>query len=199
FSYAGTDHQALKVDVGDSKSVTSLFEKIFKSCSKPASIVVNCAGIPVKNTPLVELSEKTFDDIIRVNLKGTFLVTQAAARAMSAGNIRGGSIVNVASILAKLCNAGWSAHAASKAGVVTLTKVAAKELASQGIRVNSVLLAATDTPALEQDTVRREKLAENIPLKRLCRPEEVAEVIMFLCSPGSSFMTGSAVDISGGL
>ncbi|CAN7942781.1 unnamed protein product [Ixodes hexagonus] len=201
-SLPGTDHDALEVDVGDSKSVCTLFENISKSCSRPASIVVNCAGIAIDPTPLVDLSEESFDDVIRVNLKGTFLVTQAAARAMTAGNVRDGSIVNIASFIAKRCDPGWSAYAASKAGVVTLTKVAAKELASQGIRVNSVLPTATDTPMLRQeleDPVLREKTEETVPLKRLCRPEEVAEVIMFLCGPGSSFMTGSAVDISGGL
>ncbi|CAN7942886.1 unnamed protein product, partial [Ixodes hexagonus] len=187
--------------VGDSKSVSTLFDSISKSCSRPASIVVNCAGIAIDPTPLVDLSEESFDDVIRVNLKGTFLVTQAAAQAMTVGNVRDGSIVNIASIVAKRCGPGWSAYAASKAGVVTLTKVAAKELASQDIRINSVLPRTTDTPMLRQwleDTVRQKKTEEKVSLKRLCRPEEVAEVIMFLCGSGTSFMTGSAVDISGG-
>ncbi|CAN7945606.1 unnamed protein product, partial [Ixodes hexagonus] len=201
-SLPGTDHEALEVDVGESKSVSTLFENISKLCSRPASIVVNCAGILIAPTPLVGLSEQSFDDIMRVNLKGTFLVTQAAALAMTAGNVRDGSIVNISSIIAKLCYPDRSAYVASKAGVLTLTKVAAKELASHGIRVNSVLPSTTDTPMLgqkSQDPMRREKTELKVPLKRLCRPEEVAEVIMFLCGPGSSFMTGSAVDISGGL
>ncbi|KAG0417107.1 hypothetical protein HPB47_005882 [Ixodes persulcatus] len=120
---------------------------------------------------------------------------------MRAGSVREGTIVNIASMAATQCDPGWSAYAASKAGVVALTKVAAKELASQGIRVNSVLPTFTDTPmtAGEKLAKAKPKKVASIPLKRTCRPEEVAEFIMFLCSPKSSFMTGSAVDISGGL
>lgn len=200
-SLLGTGHEALKVDVGESKSVTSLFDNIAKLCSHPASIVVNCAGVIIDPTPLLDLSEKDFDDIILVNLKGTFLVTQAAARAMTAGSFRDGTIVNIASLTATKCDPGCSAYAASKAGVVALTKVAAKELASQGIRVNGVLPTFTDTPmnaGEELAKVKPKKMA-SIPLRRTCRPEEVAEVILFLSSPKSSFMTGAAVDISGGL
>ncbi|XP_040074659.1 (3R)-3-hydroxyacyl-CoA dehydrogenase [Ixodes scapularis] len=200
-SLPGTNHIALQVDVGESKSVTALFESISKLCSQPASIVINCAGMGMKTTDLVDLTEKCFDDIIRVNTKGTFLVNQAAARAMTAGSVRDGAIVNIASLEATQCSPGWSAYAAAKAGVVALTKVAAKELASLGIRVNCVLPTVTDTPmsAPGKHTEERKKLLESIPLKRSCRPEEVTEVILFLCGPGSSFMTGAAVDISGGL
>lgn len=120
---------------------------------------------------------------------------------MTAGSVRDGAIVNIASLEATQCSPGWSAYAAAKAGVVALTKVAAKELASLGIRVNCVLPTVTDTPmsAPGKHTEERKKLLESIPLKRSCRPEEVTEVILFLCGPGSSFMTGAAVDISGGL
>ncbi|KAG0417104.1 hypothetical protein HPB47_005879 [Ixodes persulcatus] len=120
---------------------------------------------------------------------------------MTAGSFRDGTIVNIASLTATKCDPGCSAYAASKAGVVALTKVAAKELASQGIRVNGVLPTFTDTPmnaGEELAKVKPKKMA-SIPLRRTCRPEEVAEVILFLSSPKSSFMTGAAVDISGGL
>ncbi|KAG0440280.1 hypothetical protein HPB47_016346 [Ixodes persulcatus] len=120
---------------------------------------------------------------------------------MTAGSVRDGTIVNIASLTATKCDPGWSAYAASKAGVVALTKVAAKELASHGIRVNSVLPTFTDTPmhAGEKQAKEIPKTVASIPLKRACRPEEVAEVILFLCCPKSSFMTGAAVEISGGL
>ncbi|XP_040068281.1 (3R)-3-hydroxyacyl-CoA dehydrogenase [Ixodes scapularis] len=152
-------------------------------------------------TPFVDVPEEMFDNIIRVNLKGTFLITQAAARAMTAGNVRDGAIVNISSFVSKLCPPYRAAYVASKAGLEALTKVATKELASQGIRVNSVLPALTSTPISRANRKpdEKNKVLEAIPLKRVCRPEEVAEVIVFLCGPGSSFMTGAAVDIAGGM
>lgn len=200
-SLPGKGHEALQVDVGQSKSVASLFEDISRLCSQPASIVVNCVGIGNPPTPLVDVSEAMFDNVIRVNLKGTFLITQAAARAMIAGNVRDGAIVNVSSFVAKLCLPRRGEYAASKAGVVALTKVAAKELASQGIRVNSVLPVLTTTPmaGANRKPEKEIKAVQDIPLKRASRPEEVADVIVFLCGSGSSFMTGAAVDIAGGL
>lgn len=200
-SLQGTGHEALQVDVGQAKSVTSLFESISRFSSKPASILVNCAGIGIDPTPFVDLLEKDFDDVIRVNLKGTFLITQAAARAMTAANVCDGAIVNIASFAARLCPPGRCAYVVSKAALVALTKVAAKELGSQGIRVNSVLPALTSTPlsASAKMAAEREKTLAAIPLKRACRPDEVANVIVFLCGPGSSFMTGAALEISGGL
>ncbi|KAM7285948.1 estradiol 17-beta-dehydrogenase 8-like [Ixodes scapularis] len=200
-SLTGTGHEALQVDVGQSRSVALLFEDVSRLCSRPASIVVNCVGIANPKTSFVDLSEEMFDNIIRVNLKGTFLITQAAARAMTAGNVRDGAIVNVSSFVSKLCLPCRGEYAASKAGVVALTKVAAKELASQGIRVNSVLPVLTTMPmaGANRKPDEREKAVEDIPLKRASRPEEVADVIVFLCGPGSSFMTGAAVDVAGGL
>ncbi|XP_040359025.1 estradiol 17-beta-dehydrogenase 8-like [Ixodes scapularis] len=200
-SLPGNGHEALQVDVGQSKSVALLFENVSRLCSRPASIVVNCVGIPNIMTPIVDMSEEMFDNIIRVNLKGTFLITQAAARAMTAGNVRDGAIVNISSFVSKLCLPYRAAYAASKAGLEAFTKVAAKELASQGIRVNSVLPALTTTPisGANRKPDERKRMVELIPLKRVSRPEEVADVIVFLCGPGSSFMTGAAVDIAGGL
>ncbi|XP_040072199.1 estradiol 17-beta-dehydrogenase 8-like [Ixodes scapularis] len=204
-SLTGKGHEALHVDVGESKSVALLFEDISWLCSQPASIVVNCivvncVGIGHQRTPFVELSEAIFDNIIRVNLKGTFLITQAAARAMTAGNVRDGAIVNISSFVSKLLPYR-GAYAASKAGVVALTKVTAKELASQGICVNSVLPVLMTTPmtGTNRKPDERKKAVEDIPLKRASRPEEVADVIVFLCGPRSSFVTGAAVDIAGGL
>ncbi|CAN7949912.1 unnamed protein product [Ixodes pacificus] len=120
---------------------------------------------------------------------------------MTAGNVPDGAIVNISSFVSKLCLPYRGAYAASKAGVVALTKVAAKELASQGIRVNSVLPVLTTVPmgGTNRKPDERKKAVEDIPLKRASRPEEVADVIVFLCGPGSSFVTGAAVDIAGGL
>ncbi|KAG0420754.1 hypothetical protein HPB47_003309 [Ixodes persulcatus] len=189
------------IDLNAAETTLGSLPEHLQAVFQNASIVINSAGMGMKTTDLVDLAEKYFDDIVRVNIKGTFLVNQAAARAMTAGSVRDGAIVNIASLEATQCSPGWSAYAAAKAGVVALTKVAAKELASLGIRVNCVLPTVTDTPmsAPGKHTEERKKLLASIPLKRPCRPEEVTEVILFLCGPGSSFMSGAAVDISGGL
>ncbi|CAN8021013.1 unnamed protein product, partial [Ixodes persulcatus] len=188
--------------VGCSQSVKALFETVARECAVPLSIVVNCAGIIGERRHLTDTPEDDFDDVVRVNLKGTFFVTQAAAKAMTTGNIRNGCIVNVASIAAKLWKPRRTVYSATKAAVVALTKVAAKELASQGIRVNVVLPNTIDTPLLapsfRENPDEKAGIAATIPLGRIGRPEEVAEVIKFLCGKGSSFMTGAAVDISGG-
>ncbi|CAN7944267.1 unnamed protein product, partial [Ixodes hexagonus] len=194
-------HYAFQVDVGCSTSVDSFFESIQRTCARPASIVVNCAGIARGATHLVDTKEEDFDDMIRVNLKGTFLVTRAASRAMIAGKISDGAIVNMSSMMAKRIHTGECVYSASKAAVVTLTKVAAKELASHGIRINVVLPALIETPMSSSCNTAEclTRMAANIPFRRPGRPEEVAEVVMFLCHSGSSFMTGSAVDVSGGV
>ncbi|XP_075547412.1 (3R)-3-hydroxyacyl-CoA dehydrogenase-like [Dermacentor variabilis] len=196
-------HQAIYVDVGDTLSVEHLFQCIRDSYSQPLSIVVNCAGI-LPMAPLVDTSDELFDNVIRVNLKGTFLVSRAAGREMIRSEKAlpegGAAIVNVASISAKSGGYLCSAYAASKAGVVALTKSAAQELASHGIRCNVVLPGWTDTPMTAPVIERHRDIAISLtPLKRAAQPEEVAEAIKFLCSPtASSFVTGAALEVTGG-
>ncbi|KAM7298490.1 estradiol 17-beta-dehydrogenase 8-like [Ixodes scapularis] len=195
-------HRAFKVDVGCSTSVNSLFESVRSTCGRAPNIVVHCAGIPSLANPLVHTSEEDFDRTIRINLKGTFLMTQAAGRAMIAERVTDGAIVNMSSMMAKIIHKRGSAYSTSKAGVVALTKVAAKELASHGIRVNAVQPSIVETPMVLSNSNAAERLAQaatNIPLGRPGLPEDVANVVKFLCGSGSSFMTGSVVDVAGGL
>ncbi|KAH7950999.1 estradiol 17-beta-dehydrogenase 8 [Rhipicephalus sanguineus] len=196
-------HLAFYVDVGDSSSVERLFGDIRKTFSEPLSIVVNAAGI-LRKCSLVDCTDDTFDDVIRVNLKGTFLVNRAASRDMLRSGIplpKGGAvIVNISSIEAK--NGSWSsaAYSASKAGIVALTKSAATELAGHGIRCNAVLPGWTDTPMAEggDDAVKAQALAL-MPIKRPAEPREIAEAIKFLCSPtASSYVNGAALEVTGG-
>ncbi|XP_037512534.1 estradiol 17-beta-dehydrogenase 8 [Rhipicephalus sanguineus] len=155
--------------------------------------------------PLVDCTDELFDDIIRVNLKGAFLVTRGAGREMIRTGKElpegGASIVNVSSIAAK---GGWSeasAHAASKAGVIGLTKSSAQELAAHGIRCNAVLPGWTDTPmAAPLPDEQKAAVCAMSALKRAAHPREIAEAIKFLCSPtASSYITGAALEITGGL
>lgn len=197
-------HQAVYVDVGDSASVKHLFHNIKDTyAALPLSTVVNCAGIGGL-VPILDCSDEIFDDFIRVNLKGTFLVTREASRYMLRSGQPmpegGAAIVNVASIFGKSGQENAAAYSASKGGVVALTKSAAQELAPHGIRCNAVLPGWTETPLTASVPVdmRAEAIAST-PLKRTAQPREIAEVIKFLCSPtSSSFVTGAALEVTGG-
>nr|XP_037291982.1 LOW QUALITY PROTEIN: estradiol 17-beta-dehydrogenase 8-like [Rhipicephalus microplus] len=171
---------------------------ISRTPSRFLSIVVNCAGI-AGMSPLVDTTDEEFDEIIRVNLKGTFLVTRAAARAMIASDVTEGVIVNIASILGKTGLSGCVPYTASKGGVVSLTKSAAQELAPHGIRCNAVLPSLTQTPLI--DTLPEEShktFFALAPMRRVGQPEEIAQAVLFLCSPQSSYMTGASLEVTGG-
>lgn len=194
-----TNHEGVHVDVACGASVEALFENA-KRHSVPVSIVVNSAGILHPMADIVDMSEETFDKVINVNLKGTFLVTRAAGREMIASGVANAVIVNVASINGKLGKAGLSCYAASKGGVMALTKSAAQELAPKGIRCNAILPGVTVTPMTSSYSEERKTIAINTtPMRRLGQPEEIAEAIKFLCLPASSYMTGSMVEVTGGM
>ncbi|CAN7940936.1 unnamed protein product, partial [Ixodes hexagonus] len=190
-------HRFIYVDVRDSTLVKYLFECLVEY---NISIVVNSAGILHHMTPVFRLNESVFDDVISTNLKGTFLVTQAAVRHMLSRNITGAAIVNIASILGKGGFPGLGAYTASKGGVIALTKSVALELATRGIRVNAILPGLTDTPMITKysnETINA-RLAAMIPMQRIAKPIEISEMIVFMCSPKTSYMTGAAIDVAGG-
>ncbi|KAM7300566.1 (3R)-3-hydroxyacyl-CoA dehydrogenase-like [Ixodes scapularis] len=193
-------HLALPVDVSDSVSVAALFDKIKTRCHVPLSIVVNSAGLS-RSAEFINTSEELFDTMIAVNLKGTFLVSQVAARTMISGKTNNCAIVNIGSVVAKSGLINNSAYVASKAGVTGLTKSMALELASAGIRVNAVLPGLVETPMVMDHTTEKARamVAARTPLGRLGKPEEIANVVAFLCRPCSSLVTGAMVEVSGGL
>ncbi|XP_077484733.1 (3R)-3-hydroxyacyl-CoA dehydrogenase-like [Amblyomma americanum] len=196
------NHFALPVDIRCSSSVERLFKAVAE-IPLPLSILVNCAGM-IRTAPLVDTTDELFDDVVGVNLRGTFLMTREASRRMtSPSNVLpkgGGAIVNVASIIAKIGACHSIAYVAAKAGVVGLTKTAAQELAPQGIRCNAVLPGWTDTPMTATLPKEYKVLNDNMtPLGRSAQPCEVAQAIKFLCSPNnSSFITGAALEVTGG-
>ena len=160
-------------------------------------ILVNNAGI-TKDTLMIRMSEQDWDAVLTVNLKGTFLFTKAVARPMM--KQRSGAIVNVASIIGLIGNAGQCNYAASKAGVIALTKSAARELATRNVRVNAVapgFIETKMTEALPQEV--REKMLGAIPMGRFGQPEDVANVVLFLAGDMSSYMTGQVLPICGGM
>ncbi|XP_065287768.1 (3R)-3-hydroxyacyl-CoA dehydrogenase-like [Dermacentor albipictus] len=197
------NHQAMFVDVGESVSVEQLFDNIRSAFSEPLSIVVHCAGI-LGTALLCECTDELFDDVIRVNLRGTFLVNRAAARDMRRSGTplpkAGAAIVNISSIVAKCCSESSATYAAAKAGVVALTKSAAAELAEHGIRCNAVMPGWVETPFMAHaGAALKAKAISSTPLSRTAQPWEIAEAIKFLCSPAvSSFITGATLEVTGG-
>jgi 17beta-estradiol 17-dehydrogenase / 3alpha(17beta)-hydroxysteroid dehydrogenase (NAD+) / 3-oxoacyl-[acyl-carrier protein] reductase alpha subunit len=189
----------LTADVSCSKDVSGVWEKV-----GPTSLLFNCAGI-TKDGWLLSMDEKAWDDVMNVNLKGTFLMTQGFAKqwvgtSMSRSSDEQGSIINISSMVGKTGNLGQANYAASKAGVVGFTKTAAKELASKQIRVNAILPGFITTPmtAAVPDKVIA-KMLTAIPAERMGDPEDIANVALFLASNRSSYMTGEAIEVAGGL
>ncbi|XP_036319015.1 estradiol 17-beta-dehydrogenase 8 [Rhagoletis pomonella] len=190
---------ALELDVSSLESVSKGVTSSIEHFKQPPSIVVNAAGI-TRDGYLLKLTEKDYDDVYKVNLKGTFLMTQQFARAMIEHHVRNGSIINISSIVARISNPGQANYAATKAGVISLTEIAAKEFGKFGIRVNSILPGFIDTPMVDVIPEQiKEEIFRRCPMGRLGRPEEVADVIAFLACEKSSYVNGAAIEVTGGL
>ncbi len=192
----GVKAAAFETNVSDLKSAEDTVNKVVDNFGC-VDILVNNAGV-TRDTLLMRMSEADWDLVLSVNLKGTFNFSKAVVRPMM--KQRSGAIVNVASVIGLMGNAGQANYAASKAGVIGLTKSVAKEVASRNIRVNAVapgFIATAMTDKLPDDV--RNKMLENIPLGRFGEPEDVADVILFLASDLSRYVTGTVVNISGGL
>jgi 3-oxoacyl-[acyl-carrier protein] reductase len=159
--------------------------------------LINNAGITA-DAPLHKMTLASFRSVVQVNLEGTFLMTRAALRHMR-GRDGGGRIVNISSMSARLGNFGQGNYAASKAGVVGLTRVTAREGARYGITANAVLPGFIDTPmtaGLDAHVV--EARLATIPLARAGRPSDVADTISWLCSPRAEYVTGTTIEVAGG-
>ena len=202
---AGIDHKpstmpegglALSADVSSEEEVLAAFAALDAAGEVP-DILVNCAGILIER-PLVRMTLEEFEGIMRVNLRGCFLVgREAVIRMRGAG--RGGRVINIASELAHLGRADYSAYCASKAAVIGLTRSWARELAPD-ILVNAVAPGPVDTPMLNRETMSPDVLAQesDLPLGRIGRPEEIASVIAFLAGPGATYVTGQTFGPNGG-
>ena len=160
-------------------------------------ILVNNAGITRDNL-LLRTTEKDFDDVISANLKSVFNYTKAVIRPMI--KQRYGRIINIASVVGLIGNAGQANYVASKAGVIGFTKAMARELASRNITVNAVAPGFIQTDMTDKLTdEQREAMLRNIPLGRLGRPEDVAKVVGFLCSQEADYITGQVIAVDGGM
>ncbi|KAL1505743.1 hypothetical protein ABEB36_005236 [Hypothenemus hampei] len=191
-------HSAMSLSVENKHNIQEVLNNIIKTYLKPPSIVVNAAGITRDNF-LQKLSDADFAQVLDVNLKGTFFVLQTFANSLVEHKINEASIINIGSIVAKFGNIGQANYCASKAGVEAMTKVAAKEYGSLGIRVNTIIPGMIVTPmtaAVPEKVMNKFKAM--IPLGRFGLPEEVAEVITFLASTKSSYINGASIEVTGG-
>jgi NAD(P)-dependent dehydrogenase (short-subunit alcohol dehydrogenase family) len=192
---------AVEADVRDEPSVSRAVTDAVAALGGGIDVLANAAGI-YRFTPLDQVSVAEWDDVLDTNLRGTFLVSRAAMRTDAATERR--AIVNVASIAAVVGDAAEPAghYNASKAAVVALTKQMAIEWAAWGVRVNAVAPGVIDTPMLrlmDDPHAGQAYLDARVPLRRLGRPEEVAEVIAFLASDGAAYVTGTTVFVDGGV
>ena len=186
----------VNTDISDENSVNSLFEFVKTKFSR-LDILVNNAGI-LQDSTLRKMDSKQFDSVINVNLRGTYLCGKAAADIM----VKQGSgvIINAASVVAHNGNFGQTNYVASKAGVIGMTKVWARELGKDGIRVNAIapgFIKTEMTAGMPEKIIRM--MGDKVPLKRWGKPEDVASAYTFLASDLASYITGTVLNVDGGV
>ena len=193
---AGRRAECFAINVAESASVEAGVKAAEKAFGH-LDILVNNAGI-TKDGLMMRMSEADWDAVMAVNLKGAFLCTKAVMRGMM--KRRSGAIVNVASVIGLMGNAGQANYAASKGGLIALTKTTAKELASRGVRANAVAPGYINTKMTEQlpDDIKQ-TMVKLIPLGRMGEAQEVARVIAFLASDDAAYVTGQTISICGGM
>ncbi|RKD28054.1 3-oxoacyl-[acyl-carrier-protein] reductase [Caminicella sporogenes] len=187
---------AIKADVSNPDDVANLVKEVSKNFES-IDILVNNAGI-TRDGLLIRMKDEDWDKVININLKGTYLCTKLVGKKMM--KQRSGKIINVASVVGIIGNAGQANYSASKAGVIGFTKSAAKELAARGITVNAVapgFIETEMTDKLPADVIENYK--KNIPIARFGKPEDVANVVAFLASEEANYITGQVINVDGGM
>jgi 3-oxoacyl-[acyl-carrier protein] reductase len=192
----GGKAKAYKADVSDYDDANKLISDV-KADYGRVDILVNNAGI-TKDMLMLKMTEKEFDDVINVNLKGTFNCIKHVTRIML--KQKSGRIINISSVIGEIGNVGQANYAASKAGIIGLTKSMSKELATRGITVNAVapgFIESDMTDVLNEKV--KEQILINIPMKRIGKASEVANVVGFLASDEASYVTGQVINVDGGM
>lgn len=196
FEQKGVQVLLMQADVTDSDAMENVVKTAIDKFGA-IDVLVNNAGITRDNL-LMRMTEEDFDKVIEINLKGTYIVTKAVTKYMM--KKRKGSIINLASVVGVAGNAGQCNYSASKAGIIGFTKSVAKELASRNIRANAVApgFIETDMTSVLSDSIK-ENIHNQIPLKRMGTAKEVANLIYFLGSEESSYITGQVINVDGGM
>jgi 3-oxoacyl-[acyl-carrier protein] reductase len=192
----GRKSLALKANVAASADVTAMVDQVVEKFGR-IDILVNNAGI-TRDGLILRMKDEDWDLVLSINLKGAFLCTKAALKYMT--KQRSGTIINIASIVGAMGNAGQANYVASKAGLIGLTKTIAREYANRNVTANAVAPGFIDTAMTQalSENVRQE-LAKQIPLGRLGSSEDVASAVRFLASPAATYITGQVVHVNGGM
>lgn len=196
---AGAKGVVIKADLSVVAEINNLVDQTVKTLG-PVDMLVNNAGIE-KRKDFWEVSESEYDAVMNVNLKGVFFATQQVVRHLQSEN-RGGKIINISSVHEELPFPHFASYCMSKGGLKMMTRDLAIELAPFGITINSVAPGAIETPinkTLLNDPPKLKALLENIPLKRLGQPNDVADIVAFLASDKASYITGTTIFVDGGL
>jgi 3-oxoacyl-[acyl-carrier protein] reductase len=192
----GKKSLALKTNVAVSADVTATMEQVVEKFGR-LDILVNNAGI-TRDGLILRMKDEDWDLVLSINLKGAFLCAKAALKYMT--KQRSGTIINIASIVGAMGNAGQANYVASKAGLIGLTKTIAREYANRNITANAVapgFIETAMTKALSENV--RQELAKQIPVGKLGTPEDVANAVRFLASPWASYITGQVIHVNGGM
>jgi 3-oxoacyl-[acyl-carrier protein] reductase len=193
---AGGSAQAIACDVKDRSSVEAVVDQVSDLWER-VDILVNNAGI-TRDTLLLRMSDEEWDEVIETNLRGAFLFTRAASRLMM--RARYGRIINMASVSGIMGNPGQTNYSASKAGLIGLTRSLSRELASRKVTINAIapgFIASEMTETLGDAVLQEVK--KRVPARRLGKPEEVADAVLYLSSVSASYITGQVLVIDGGL
>lgn len=192
----GEGHRGYGADVADSGAVNALVKRVEEEMGS-LDVLVNNAGVTRDNV-LMRIKDEDWNAVVDTNLRGAFNTIRAASRGMM--KRRAGRVINISSVVGITGNKGQANYAASKAGLIGLTKSVAKELASRGVLVNAVAPGYIETDMTSDlPEAAREALSSQIALGRLGRPEDIAPVVRFLAGPGAAYMTGQVLVVDGGM
>lgn len=192
---AGSRALLFKADVSDFKQASGLVDDVYAEFGR-LDVLVNNAGI-TRDTLLLRMTEKDWDDVLNVNLKGAYNTTKAVAKYMV--KQRSGRIINISSIVGIYGNAGQANYAAAKAGIIGFTKSVAKELARRGITVNAIAPGFIKTDMTSSILEKDISVEDKIPLRRVGLPEDIANLVAFLSTEKAGYITGQVIAIDGGL
>lgn len=193
---AGAKTLCIKANVSNFDEVGKMFDQVIEKFGR-IDVLVNNSGI-TKDGLLLRMTESDFDDVINVNLKGTFNCIKHAIKPMM--KARSGAIINMASVIGLIGNVGQANYAASKAGIIGLTKSVARELAPRGIRVNAIAPGFIQTRMTDKlDSKIKESILANIPLNEFGTTEDIANMVCFLSSEKSRYITGQVLNVDGGM